>query len=802
MNVTLPSGRIIQGVPEGTPKEVIMQKAIAAGLATPEDFQRAQQQPTQQQPMQQPSQSADDMAIPGNPPQQAQQQQPGIVDQTVQGVTEAGRSLLQAGVNVANIVPEVGDAVQSAAAWLGGQFGVGDGTYTPASRFELPEVLRPQTQAGQIASQAIPYLVNPLASAERGAVAIGSGIDRLGARAAGLLSENTVGALAENSNRDNAEGLGTDLAAGSAASGAVRGLLAAGGAAGRGISRGREAFSDWRNGGTPPAGSGGSAAEDAALATVPEGATPQQAAEIVNPGLAMRNQPPVNAEGVADPGALRDLARQSGEAARGGESGRASFASQINPDSRVLESARRIGVDDALTPGSYSQNPAYRAYENALGSTPNRETYHAQRAAIARLGEAADNFIADFGGSLDKSFANEQVRSSYGSLIDGIKKQEGDLYNKVREAIPTRAQVEPRNTLNQIYEFADDLGGVDNLPTAMKNLLKKLDNPEATPTYGLLDYTRKEIGNAGANKGAFKDEQKARLDRLYDALTEDQGVAAAQHGARDMWDAAKAMSRQRFAVQDAAIKGLGKDLNGDVVSKLQKHIVGMAQGSGTPFRELVNNLPPDVRQAAVVTAMNKAFTTFAKSPGQQLGVPGFTKWYQGMMRNKSNLQSLNRVLGYDGTRRLNDIYQVARGMNRLGSEKVYSHSQIDKILSDFDKGGGLVSKVYQVGKKAAAAEGVTSSLSLPGVGATSAIVSAITSPRTGAIEAADKMLASKSFQELTRRVGAPEKARAAAERALTRTPVYQRWYDTLAPADKRNIARVGLLTWLTEETQQ
>ena len=38
MDIKLPSGKIIKGIPEGTSKQVIMDKAIAAGLATPEDF--------------------------------------------------------------------------------------------------------------------------------------------------------------------------------------------------------------------------------------------------------------------------------------------------------------------------------------------------------------------------------------------------------------------------------------------------------------------------------------------------------------------------------------------------------------------------------------------------------------------------------------------------------------------------------------------------------------------------------------------------------------------------------------------
>lgn len=52
MDVRLPNGKIIRGVPEGTPKEVIMQKAIASGLATEQDFNPVAsfaEQPTQQQ---------------------------------------------------------------------------------------------------------------------------------------------------------------------------------------------------------------------------------------------------------------------------------------------------------------------------------------------------------------------------------------------------------------------------------------------------------------------------------------------------------------------------------------------------------------------------------------------------------------------------------------------------------------------------------------------------------------------------------------------------------------------------------
>lgn len=38
MDVRLPNGQIIRGVPDGTPRDIVMQKAISAGIATPDDF--------------------------------------------------------------------------------------------------------------------------------------------------------------------------------------------------------------------------------------------------------------------------------------------------------------------------------------------------------------------------------------------------------------------------------------------------------------------------------------------------------------------------------------------------------------------------------------------------------------------------------------------------------------------------------------------------------------------------------------------------------------------------------------------
>lgn len=50
MDVKLPNGKVIKGVPEGTSRDAIQQKAIAAGLASPEDFQQPESRNPEFQP--------------------------------------------------------------------------------------------------------------------------------------------------------------------------------------------------------------------------------------------------------------------------------------------------------------------------------------------------------------------------------------------------------------------------------------------------------------------------------------------------------------------------------------------------------------------------------------------------------------------------------------------------------------------------------------------------------------------------------------------------------------------------------
>ncbi|EBA4497219.1 lytic transglycosylase domain-containing protein [Salmonella enterica] len=194
-------------------------------------FYAAYPPPTTQQLAQQPQEPA--------PPQQ----QGGFMSDLGNAAAEAGRGLLQAGVNLANIPASIADAVAGAGAWAGQTLGIGDGTYQPAPRvttqgleqdFGLQQgSLTPKTTEGKIFSEALPYLT-PV-GAERIAAQAPSIASRVAQGASRLLAENAVGSLAANSERDNPEALATDLGTGVVLGGAINQLGRAAGAAYRGI---------------------------------------------------------------------------------------------------------------------------------------------------------------------------------------------------------------------------------------------------------------------------------------------------------------------------------------------------------------------------------------------------------------------------------------------------------------------------------------------------------------------------------------------------------------------------------------
>jgi len=101
-----------------------------------------------------------------------------------------------------------------------------------------------------------------------------------------------------------------------------------------------------------------------------------------------------------------------------------------------------------------------------------------------------------------------------------------------------------------------------------------------------------------------------------------------------------------------------------------------------------------------------------------------------------------KYLGPYAHKRFDDIGTLAQAIYRTKAREKTSGTARD-ILAAFDDSSAL-SKLYGIGRRAAAAESITSSVGLPGAGAVGVIVRGV--DRTRKPVAADELLASPSFR--------------------------------------------------------
>ena len=725
------------------------------------------------------------------------------LQQLGEGVAETGRSILQAGINVANIPAALTDAVVSAGAWAGEKLGIGDGTYTSAPRvttqgleqdFGLQNgTLTPQTEAGQVFSEALPYLT-PV-GAERIAVNAPTIAGRIGQMGTRLLAENTTGALAANSGDDGSVGgVAGDLALGVVAGGAVnaaaKGVAAGARALGnRGVEIASQNLRNVLTQGSQPSGIDDTAA---AIAQSPDATLLGRSVSIQNPA-----------------GETASATQQAYRAAE-----------EVRPNQGVLDAAKRLGVDELLIPSHYSNNPTYRAIEQGLKSVPASQLAAQEGTAIATLAQKADDLIESAGGMQNKVSLTDKFKTESTRAIDELSSQSDKIYSEISSAIPKSTKMSAPNTTAMLNAKAADLGGVKNLSSVERRVLaaireerKYLPNnlmqyswrTTKEPTYGLVDNLRKQIGAAISKKeGPFKDQTSAELSRLYAAITEDQAAVANSFGLGDKWTLAKNLVSQRKQLEENMVTALGKDLSGSIGARLSPAIQNLRKGNVTQFNSLINSTPAHMRQEVVASALNDAFTLGSRKE-QQLNIPGFVDWYAGAQRNGA-LAAVQRYLPEESVSRLKDLYTVANGIRTAKTSEI-STGRIQSLLDQFDKDGGMVSKIYNIGKRVAAAEGATTAIGVPGVGAASVIAASLTAKKTARTVAADKMISSPQFRNLTRVMAGADSARLsaareAAEKAIAKSRQYQRWAATLDPAERQAIAKVGLIYWLNETPQE
>ncbi|OED34072.1 hypothetical protein AB832_08195 [Flavobacteriaceae bacterium (ex Bugula neritina AB1)] len=489
-------------------------------------------------------------------------------------------------------------------------------------------------------------------------------------------------------------------------------------------------------------------------------------------------------------------ARRPGEVLR-------TLAGDVGIDPERLAAAERLGVADELLPSQLGRNQQYIEIEQGLASIPGSQLGAQSKQAIGRVAEEADKLITEFGGTTDKAGLSEQIKDRLSTTINDLGKESDKIYKAIDDAIPKNTRVttdDARSLIDAIGQSARDLGSLENLDPLEKKIL---DVVTGNPTYTLLDRERKKVGEAlRKSKGVYKDAATYQLKRMYGLLTDTQENVANRMGASDMWATAKGLVAQRKQIEDDSIFLMGKDLAASVMPKLGRAVKGLSAGKYRDFDRVMQALPKDMREEAVLSALNDAFTMGAREQ-KSLSAPGFVDWYNGLNRNKANKRRIMENLPEGAAKRLDDIYKVAEGIRNASKERITT-GRIQGLLESFGEDGGVLSKVFRTGAQAAAAEIPSTVTGLPGVGAASVITSALSRGKNEPFtKAADAFLSDPKFKQAVKAyadtsVRSTQK-QAAAAKALERSSRFQRWYDLLPTGEKQAIAKGGIMAYLFGE---
>ena len=474
----------------------------------------------------------------------------------------------------------------------------------------------------------------------------------------------------------------------------------------------------------------------------------------------------------------------------------------IQPNTERLEAAQRLGVN--TNPSAYSDNVAYVALEQGLKSKPDNKLRQIENESIEQLGQKADELIEDLGGAIDKGTLNVAVKKEYETVLAKLDVEASKDYNTVNEAIPKKQPTIPETSRIYIEKRLEDLqSDIFLLKKAEKDLAKVLGLPRKkvkneqgeeveipdeelpTPTYGAVDQVRRDVGKAIEKKsGPYKDDEEAILDQVYGVLSNDQQGVAESFGVGGVYERARNTVKKLKIVQKRSIQLFGEKLDKSIIPRLMASGEKLAKGDISSFAQLLKILPPNQRQAAVATMLNRLFT-FGQRTGGDIG-SGFVGAFEALKRNPSMKKAIFDELPDGALKRFNDIGEVATGIFR--SKALQNNSgTANAILANMDN-GGIANKILKSRRLASPFSKFGRALSF-----TAAFLTKVLPKKT---KTAADLLTSPAFKKSLEDAALGKKVSA---ENITKTKIYSNWFDLLDGVTQRNIATIGFIPWLLED---
>jgi len=481
------------------------------------------------------------------------------------------------------------------------------------------------------------------------------------------------------------------------------------------------------------------------------------------------------------------MARQAVEAGATPEvesAAQINLARQADVDPDVAQAARDVGLYEDIPVSGMGRNVQYQQLEQAIANMPGTAVNVQQAEAIKKLARVTDDLIQQYGGRLDPSALNEEIKDSVFNNINSLRTESTSLYNKIAEIVPAETVVDVTPLKNYLDKQVSILGEA-NLSPSEKTLFKILNDGEGVTemTYGLLDRQRKRVGErlGKAKKGQlFSDDTSFELDQLYDVITEAQGNALqnASPDALAIWDTAKALVQSRKGLEESTIVLFGKEAMENALNKLGKGVAGISAGEIKILQKTMEAMPEEYRQAAAVTALQAAFTAGGRG-SSRTSLGGFASWYENANKNRKALEELYKYLPEGVPDFMDNLGKVAVSWSGAASQAKPTGS-INSIFRNFDKETGWVDRLIGLSVTGRAAQSVINKLS------------DVPEP---SLQLASDLMASQAFKRYAERVVSGKPADRVLE-SVYRTAPYRAWVSQLPERSKKIILATGLTNYL------
>lgn len=487
------------------------------------------------------------------------------------------------------------------------------------------------------------------------------------------------------------------------------------------------------------------------------------------------------------PPEIKTQAQISADLRSGGKKATARVVEEVKPIPEIMASAEALGVD--LNPSHYSSNRAFIEVERALASRPGSKLNTIEEKAIIDTGEAADTLIKDLGGTLDKSLLDANVRGDIEKNIAALNKQSDIAYADVNKAIDRRTKVNPSASSGYIAARLDELGGDKTLLLKSEKRLLKFAEDAKNPTYGALDQTRREVGEAlGKQSGEFRNDTEGVLKQVYAVLSDDQQGIADIAGVGAQYQAGRKLVEQRKNLEKVALDLFGRELAGSILPKLATAAGKLTKGDVSGFRKLMNAIPKNRRQEAAATMLNEFFASGTRKKGAIGG--GFVSAFASLNRNAAAKREIFKHLPPGAEKRFDDIGRVTTGIFRSKALENKSKTARDLIAALDDS--SLIGRLF----RGAAAEAAGTSVGIPTGLVTGGrfLTGELFKKGKKATAEADALLTSPVFKKAIEDAAA---GKPGAGEGIKQTGVFKRWLTAQPPNIRAEIAAIGFISYLT-----